>query len=80
MSSGSFRSFFDRGVVQVIHLLTIALYINCFSGLQVFIINNTDLGPADIKKGSFAKRFDLHVKEPASTRDSHNSLRLGVLK
>jgi hypothetical protein len=55
MSLGPFRSLFDQCMIQIDHLLIIALCINGFARLQEFIINNTALVPPDTKHGFFAE-------------------------
>jgi hypothetical protein len=55
MFFGPFWSFFDQCMIQMNHLLAIALCVNSFARLQDFIINNTVLVPPDTKHGYFAE-------------------------
>lgn len=57
MSTDPFRSFFDQGVTQIIHLMMTVLYKNIFVRLQQFLIHNTVLLPADTKDGFFDAIF-----------------------
>ena len=55
MSFGPFQSLFDQCMIQIDHLLMIALCVNGFAGFQEFIINNTSLVPPDTKHDFFAE-------------------------
>ena len=57
MSFGPFQSLFDQCMIQIDHLLMIALCGNGFAGFQEFIINNAALVPPDTKHVFFCRSY-----------------------